>query len=405
MIETQRSIGLVARRACRPALSWECVEAPAGWEAEELRREWRRLVERSDHPYALYQSPEWFDHMVAARASKRLVIAVGRDERDRIVAVVPIRLDRHPLQFHILRDMHIGTSPLLMAYVMGGQPLGPPTDEAYAGLLAVIENLAAEAVGLSLFGVRVGSAFHQFVTRSPEVSLRYYVYARPGLDGIDLIPLPPTFDEFLGQYNAKKRYNLRRQLRQLREHTGDDLRIARVESADQVRAYLDALAALRRRVDRGRRLLSEVPADPASVARHRDIADRGLLRCYLLSDGDRPIACIHGKQHREVFVVDFTLYDPEYEKFSPGTTALYLAIEDLLGHRPVRLINLGYGAARHEFRSTGMKAGFRALWLVRKNWQSRLLWAGRMMMRGLGRSLKWAGVELGLRRGKGGKGG
>jgi hypothetical protein len=136
------------------------------------------------------------------------------------------------------------------------------------------------------------------------------------------------------------------------------------------------------------------------LARHCDIAERGLLRCYLLRAGDRPIACIHGKQHRAIYVVDYTFYHPDYEKFSPGTTALHLAIEDLLVHRPARSINLGYGVARHEFRSTGVRTGFDALWLVRKGWRIRLLWMSRMMMQRLGRSLKWAGVALGLLRGR-----
>jgi hypothetical protein len=125
MIVRERTRPARALRPERPALSWEYVDSPQGWGDEELRREWARLVERSDHPYALFQSPEWFDHMVAADASRRLVVAVARDERGQIAAVVPIRLDRHALQFHVLRDLFIGTAPLLMAYIMGGQPLMP----------------------------------------------------------------------------------------------------------------------------------------------------------------------------------------------------------------------------------------------------------------------------------------
>jgi hypothetical protein len=78
-----------------------------------------------------------------------------------------------------------------------------------------------------------------------------------------------------------------------------------------------------------------------------DLAKRGLLRNYVLMSGDQYIGQIAGCQYRNIYSVSSLGHNRELAKFSPGTTTLYLAVEDLLSHRPVDTIDMGFGEPRH----------------------------------------------------------
>ena len=62
-----------------------------------------------------------------------------------------------------------------------------------------------------------------------------------------------------------------------------------------------------------------------------------------------------GKGRGGSYLVDWTRYDREYQAFSPGTTLLHRAIEDLIADRPGVLMNLGYGSPRRDSRSTNVR--------------------------------------------------
>jgi hypothetical protein len=47
----------------RPISSWSVLVSASNPNSIGLRRQWRELLDASDDPFALYQSPEWFDHM------------------------------------------------------------------------------------------------------------------------------------------------------------------------------------------------------------------------------------------------------------------------------------------------------------------------------------------------------
>src|SRR5947209_4763451 len=104
--------------------------SPDEWACDLLRGRWAEIVERSDHPFSLLQSPEWFDHMVA-NGGERLAVAVAHDETSEVAAVVPVRASRGRLELHVVRGFHLGNASVDMFDVLGGEPLMPQHDEAF----------------------------------------------------------------------------------------------------------------------------------------------------------------------------------------------------------------------------------------------------------------------------------
>ena len=104
-----------------------------------------------------------------------------------------------------------------------------------------------------------------------------------------------------------------------------------------------------------------------------DLAERGLLRSYVLTWRNQYVGQISGYQYGTVYTVTDMAHNREFAAFSPGTTTLYLAIEDLLAHRPVGLIDMGFGEPRHR-HSTQVVFKYSRVILFRKgfvNWLCR----------------------------------
>jgi CelD/BcsL family acetyltransferase involved in cellulose biosynthesis len=106
-----------------------------------------------------------------------------------------------------------------------------------------------------------------------------------------------------------------------------------------------------------------------------------------------------------------TGYDPALARFSPGTVATYLVIEDLFRHNPPNRLSFGYGNQEYkrEFGASPVEvAGVLLLRKTPRNWARRLAHASyrglvysgyRRLLRSLKRRLRGdAGLVAFLRR-------
>ncbi len=177
----------------------------------------------------------------------------------------------------------------------------PETPRAIDSLMDALLAKFPGAGGLEFFGVDADSRFRRCLERANSVRRSFLVEHRPGLNRIDLISLPDSFDKFLAKYDSKKRYNLKRQLRVARESVGGDLVLERIERPDQVLGFLRDIEALNGP--------NGAEPCPNEVELCRDLAERGLLLGYVLRAAGRPIACLMGKEYGET-LRDRTLIDP-----------------------------------------------------------------------------------------------
>jgi hypothetical protein len=209
--------------------------------------------------------------------------------------------------------------------------------------------------------------------------------------------LPARYDEFLARYSAKKRYNLRRQLRLLQERTGNRLALRRYElvaNVEELVASYQALLPHGQAEGKGEELLLVLRSPGGVGGLLRRLAREGLLRAYVLEDGGRPISCLLAAQYGGTLVVRRTLHAPAYQVLSPGVALLHMVIEDLITDRPGCLVNLGYGSREHDSHSTHVAWDYVSYWLIPKTWKSRFFLSGYWALRRGLRSLK-AAVQRG----------
>lgn len=369
------------------AASWEFLTSAADWSRPEIRREWRSLAARGDDLRRIYRTSEWFDHVVATAPGDRVALAVARDAGGLIRGIAPIRMVRENLEFSVA-GRTFGWYSLRNAHILGGLATVPEDRPLLDSLFAAVPRALPEHDAVRVSCVEVGSFLWQYLRSAPPVRDRYLLHVLKTVGPYHVLRLPATFEDYLARYPAKKRYNLRRQARLLREHGGGRLELHRIDAEGGVPFLFEAEALMI--AGRPRAAGAGAVAAPRTWSREAvlDLAGRGLLRCYVLTSGDDPVGIIQGVQLGRIYSVMDTLYRTEHAALSPGATTLFLAVDDLLRHRPVETIDFGFGEPRQRHAPTVTLDMASAL-LMRNTLGNRLLRRGHAAF--------WSSVQLAKR--------
>jgi CelD/BcsL family acetyltransferase involved in cellulose biosynthesis len=310
-----------------------------------LRRDWELLLRRSDNLYALYQSPEWFDHLCTDPDSGVLPPVVAH-RAGQTLAVVPLTRSARELRIGV-RTRTLWRSRLRTVSVLGSQPLLHGGERLYDRIFATVAEAAPEADAIYLHSVPTDSALWRHLEGAAPRS-RFLVHLPDGIRPFHSLALPDSFDAYLAKFAHKKRYNLRRQLRLLGEQHGGPARARRVVSPADVPAFVDAARHVTARCRLGTRDDSRLARALRAPATLVDQARRGLLRAYVLDCGAAPCAIVLGYQYGRVYHYAEVAYDGALAALSPGAGLLYLLIEDLIAERPPAAVNFGIGSAQYK---------------------------------------------------------
>lgn len=362
--QSDRSSAEARATACRTAapaqagaVPREVEHAPTGqassrpcyrvqWETDRMLdptflQEWQALLASSTSPEPIYQSPAFCQYIRAtSQDARELEILTVRDSADgRLLALTPIRFRELSLGLQV-RHSRLPLGALKVGTVMGSAVLG---DESPAVVECMARFLFAERphVGaLSLPALRQAGASWsglEGLGRQRGLGLSLLNAWRE----CHRIPLPGDFNAYLAQFGGKHRYNLKRQVRLLREQA--PLELLRVDSA----AGLGVLTAAVERL-----ATAEVRAIMVSAGKMKEMARLGLLRCYVLQSGGVPVAALVATQFGSTLHLHNVLTDPALQRFSVGTSILHLAIEDLCGEARFDAIDLGYSSPTHSHQSS-----------------------------------------------------
>jgi len=354
--------------------AWEILSRPEEWNSPTCRRDWQGLVDTSDNLNLIYQSPDWFDYLQHTGEERQLALAVCRDEAGGTIAVAPLQIVRFPFRFHV-RGWTFGTIPTLQLFFLGGGPLGIHDPSLFDGLLRAAMHVFPEVHGFGFNPVQAGDSLWNYLNDYPSIREDLFPYVIDGVQECHVLPLPQTFTEYLARQSGKKRYNLKRQVRILREHGGGDLQLRRIEQPEDLAFYLDALTGLGLIGPPVGSSIDTASLHARMFTALQSIAERGMLRSYVLNCGGSVVGCIEGHQYRDIFAISDIRFDPEYSRFSPGVVMVHLAIEDLTSHRPARLINFGSGKPNRRHHQSNVILYCGLVILLRNTLANRIHWA------------------------------
>jgi CelD/BcsL family acetyltransferase involved in cellulose biosynthesis len=194
----------------------------------------------------------------------------------------------------------------------------------------------------------VGSPLWTLATDGYSVRDRFWVHRAAPVTTHRLVRMPGSFSEYLEQFSGKTRRVLAYKVRRLEKACEGRLRLETVTRIDQVGDFLERAGRVSERSWQGASLGKLLEADDAHLTWCREHAGRGWLRSYLLSDGDRPIAFVHGLQAEGTYYYDHVGYDHDYAEHRPGTALLYKLLQDLFEHDRPKRVDFRYGDSEYK---------------------------------------------------------
>jgi CelD/BcsL family acetyltransferase involved in cellulose biosynthesis len=313
--------------------------ATAHHDRPDILAAWRQMLAEADGPETLYQSPEFFNHLIDTNPGDETsyeLFVVRRSSDYAIVGFVPVRIIDMDLDFR-LGPLSLFKRTVDACQVLGSVPLLAPGEEGLADFVMhqLLERYAkCEVLYMQTVPEENGAALDGIAGVS--------TYVVNGWRACHTQPLPDGVDAYLQKFSAKKRYNLSRQVRLMSEALGP-LQVLRIDQPGQVSTLLEAMTA----VD-----ASRIEQREGARARLENLARHGLLLSYVIRCGDTHVGVVYGMRSASVWHVYKILGRHDYPHLSIGTSAVHLAVQDLLAHATLKHIDFGYGTPQAEFRST-----------------------------------------------------
>jgi len=332
-----------------------------------LLQQWQSLLDAATSPEKIYQSPTYFAFLLDSPDSCAQValLAVKDTATGELIGLVPLR--RGGKTFNFKLNSNLSWSPRLQTILLlGSVPLLPKVPGLTETVFAAVFELFPDCDVISMTALPQESELNRELCGG-ALSKDYLLHTVDGWRDAHVIPLPESFDAYLGRYSSKKRFNLKRQVRLLREHSQNTLQLHRITQPDQVPLYINAWRQL---------------APPALIRdflatnKVQSLASYGLLHGYLLMLSGAPCAMITATHSAGVLHVQRIIYAQELARFSAGVCVLYLAIEDLIGQGHFKAIDLGYSNPTHSDQASNIVQIRGNQLLLRWTWRNQLLcWA------------------------------
>jgi hypothetical protein len=335
-----------------------------------LREGWEKLVEEYGSPYGMYASPDWVLHILGT-SGHPVRVWKARDSAGQLEGLVPVEISEYSLSFEAANRKFVRV-PLQTAHVLGGVPPLPKDPASHFRFFDAVFSELPECDCLHCDMVPWDNWFSEFLRQDRQVRQRYVVHSPFGARNWHMMRIAGTFEDYLGRMGSKSRHRLRNNVRKL-EKRAERFELRRVDRADQVEEFLRFAAEVSRNSWQHQDLGEQLSDDETTKKTLMSLADRCLLRCYILFSGDEPCAFSTAYQRRGTINCHEFGFDQRLQRYSPGKVLLYLMIEDLYADSAVTLLNFGMGDAEYKRQLADIETTESSWLIMRRSIRNRIL--------------------------------
>jgi hypothetical protein len=305
-----------------------------------LLNAWRALLSRQDPLNAINQSPAYFRYLQHTGRAPEVIVVRDR-MRKAITAIQPASRGRFDLDLSLGTRRFVRFRPRSLT-LLGNEPAPGAGVDALDALFAFLARRRSDADVIEMYAVKREGALWNYLNRSPTIRRYFGIYVVGGFRASHSISLPPTVEDYFRRLPRKRRYNLKRQERMLREHFGGRLELRPIEREEEVPLLLAGFEQLGVSVDGG---------TPVSRAKYEQAARYGVLRAFILTGADRVIGIASGIRSEDAYFVGDLHFDHALARFSPGTTLWQMTLRHLIAEGATRIVGISYGNPTYRFAS------------------------------------------------------
>ena len=340
--------------------------------------------------YSMYGSFTWADHLASTTVADGCGDASGVnginavqvgviDSGGAITGVIPFALGTYELLFGAWRRVfHKSTIPVVQP--LGEEPELPADPELLRELIGKLWQAFPQAEGIYFKALDPHGPLYRAIRNQLEGDSEMLAYSEERESLLYSVRVPENPAVYYARFRRKKRYNLKRQERVLRDYSRQNLTVFCAERVQDVPEFLADAASIFQNAWQ-RRVASPELGSEQQRAKLLDLARRGLLRSYVLRSGGVPCAFILGYQWKGIFHYADVGYDSRFTRFSPGSVLFCLMLEDLATRRPAQRINLGIGASEYKRQFATDREDVISLLLLKRNTRNRARVASHALFR------------------------
>jgi len=296
-----------------------------------LRHAWQQLAAASTSCEAIYQSPAFADFLASGASDGHCFYLYGA--------------------YHAATGQRLGLIPLMhtrpsgrwrrragQLVILGSAPLLEP-DPALLDALHVF--LFAEFPQVQALVYRALPASH-IIWQQLARSRQLLALPLHGWRNCHSLILPASYADYLAQLGSKRRYNLKRQQRQLAQAAGGEFALTEIATRQTLPALQQGLQACCPQQRRAQ-LWSETEM--------RALAQHGLLLCFRIDAGTHCCGVILGLRAGSSYHLFNILPTPQWRALSAGTSILQLVLAHLSGQGQLSKVEFGYGEPAPGYQS------------------------------------------------------
>ena len=305
---------------------------------QDLHPEWQELLGQCVRPNVFLTwewISTWFSHFGNGCALRILVVRAA--ENNRVLGIAPFAIYTHRLA-GLIRSRELR---------FAGHELAPDHMDLLfrrghecTVTTAVLDWIREESGYLDVILLNALSTDSPLVPRLADGPGHSWHHRHEIL--CPVLELASNPSAWLAGLPKKRRYKIRRGLRQLQAALPDPVHLQCIENESQLADGLSTLIRLHRATRDAKRTGNGFP-DRRYVDFHRELSAlflrQGWLRLYLLRAGDRAIAAAYCFRYDSTVSFYSTGYSDAFSRFSPGMTLLVQVVER----------SISEGAARFDF--------------------------------------------------------
>jgi hypothetical protein len=299
--------------------------------------EWAQLISQSNSLYCQYSSPEWIESAVQCGFSSYSIFAV-RDGAGALCGLLAwrereITLVAGPRRMGLWIDR---PALCIEGDVLLRRPSHPDVVRALIGLFPRDRIVQIKCI----------TADHpawEVLKNTKALSMRHLRWASRLAQPLHYRALEPGASVFASELSARRRRHLRQGARALEKLESSPLSIDRIDSPDQVDRFRVIAEDIIQKSWQRRVPIAQAYAVLENGLFLKMLAERGILRSYVLRVGGHACAFVLGYQSRGIFHYSDVAYDEDLAHASPGILLLQYLLQDLASWNPPRLVNFGIG--------------------------------------------------------------
>ena len=343
----------------------EVIAADEEWRQDDVLEYWSNTAMEYSNVDLIFQSLPWFEHLIASGESDTLFVAIVRDTDNNITGVTPFTICAQSIILDIYART-LGKFNFEVAFILGSEPALVRDNSLYNEFLTALNQRFSKIDGVYFESVKQNSFLWSYLENHSTLDKSYVKYLPSDTRSYELVNFSGNFEQYFQSRKAKQRTDYRRRLRVLEKDFKEVKLVSCYTVADIEQHYESILEIVKDTWQ-----YNIVGNRIQEIGKYIDLAERGLLSCYILMCDDLPMAFDLGFTYKGIHQGDETGYKQSYRKYSPGLVMQLLRLEEL-SNQGVKTTSFGSGDAYYKSKLSNETLTDAAILLLKKSLKNRL---------------------------------